>query len=88
MEKLHVEVSEMRKVESGTKTKAYADISVNNAILIKGFRVVDGSKGLFVSTPGKQGSDGKWYNSVFLLDEMTKNEVSQAILSAYQDEQS
>ena len=34
--------------------KAYVDISIDDAIIIKGFKVMDGKNGLFVSMPSVQ----------------------------------
>ena len=84
---LQVEVAELKKLNGDTKTKAFVDISVNNAILIKGLRVVSGSKGLFVGLPGRQAGDGKWYNSVMFLDEEVKNQVTSVVLNAYENDQ-
>ena len=50
-----------------------------NGISIYGLRVVEGSKGDFISFPARQGKDGKYYNHVWvkLTDEDTKEIISQ-----------
>ena len=85
--KVKVEVMGIKKLDGTGKTKAFVDISINDAILIKGFRVVDGNKGLFIGMPGRQGSDGKWYNNVSLLDDDAKDALTTAVLGAYENEQ-
>ena len=80
-----VEVAQIRRLDGEGKTKAFCDISVSGFV-IKGFRVVDGKRGLFVSTPRRQGKDGKWYETVQLLDEETRTGLNELILEAYASE--
>ena len=49
MTKLDVRVYPL--TDQNNSTKAFASISVEDLIAIKGIRVVDGSKGLFVTMP-------------------------------------
>ena len=74
------------KNDSGGKTKAFFDIQTNDGIIIKGFRVVDGSNGLFVSAPNEKGKDGKYYDNVILPKEM-KSEVEKMALEEYNNQQ-
>jgi stage V sporulation protein G len=55
---------------SSGKTAAFFDIQTNDGITIKGFKVVNGSNGLFVSSPNEKGKDGKYYETVILPKEM------------------
>ena len=58
---------------SSSKTLAFFDIQTQDGIIIKGFRVVDGTKGLFISSPDERGKDGKFYENVILPREMKEN---------------
>lgn len=64
------------------KTVAFFDIQTNDGIIIKGFRIVNGSKGLFVSAPDEKGKDGKYYETVILPKEM-KSELEQAAINEF-----
>lgn len=55
---------------SAGKTAAFFDIQTDDGITIKGFKVVNGANGLFVSSPNEKGKDGKYYDSVILPKEM------------------
>ena len=77
-----LEIAQMRRLEGEGKTKAFCDVAVSGFV-IKGFRVVDGKRGLFVSMPCQQGKDGKWYETVSPLDEETRTHVTGFILEAY-----
>ena len=50
MEDNEIQVSRIHRIDGESKLKAFADVSLAG-IVIKGFSVVDGSKGLFVSMP-------------------------------------
>ncbi len=61
------------KNNSGTKTAAFFDIQTNDGITIKGFKIVNGANGMFVSPPNEKGKDGKYYDSVLLPKDMKEN---------------
>ena len=82
-EDLKLEVSRIHKLDGTGATKAFCDISVLGSLLIKGLRVVEGEKGLFVSMPSEAGKDGKWYNTVIPLSRDVKDEVEKIVLEAY-----
>ena len=84
MEENTISVSRIYKLDTDSKLKAFADVSFSG-VLIKGFSVVDGSKGLFVSMPRHQGKDGKWYDTVYPVTRDKRQELSSLILQAYQE---
>ncbi len=79
-----IQVSRIYKIDGDSKLKAFVDISLDG-VVIKGLRIVDGSKGLFVSMPRHQGKDGKWYSTVYPTTEEINKQLSEAILAAYQE---
>ena len=83
MEDLKLEVSRLHKLDGSGSTKAFCDLSIFGSFVIKGLRVVEGEKGLFVSMPREEGKDGKWYNTVTPLKREVKDEVERIVLEAY-----
>jgi len=79
-----IQVSRIYRLEGDSKLKAFVDVSFAG-IVVKGFSVVDGSNGLFVSMPRHQGKDGKWYNTVYPATKELKQQLSQAVLTAYKE---
>jgi DNA-binding cell septation regulator SpoVG len=75
--------------------RAYATVIIDGLVEINGFRVVEGTKGLFVAAPQtkgtKQTEDGKdqYFDDVRFSDadekgiSETKQKVQQAVLEAY-----
>ena len=80
---LKLEVSRLHKLDGSGSTKAFCDLSVCDSFVIKGLRVVEGEKGLFVSMPREEGKDGKWYNTVRPMSREVKDEIEKLVLEAY-----
>ena len=83
---MDLEVKRLIRFDGEGALKAYCDLAIAEAFLIKGLRVIEGKNGLFVSMPRQQGKDHRWYDSVVALDKDTKNEVGRIVLDAYQQE--
>jgi stage V sporulation protein G len=72
-----------RLQEENSRIKAFVDVGINDAILIKGLRVINGSNGLFVSMPTEQGKNEKWYERVRCLNKDIRGLLNDKILEAY-----
>jgi stage V sporulation protein G len=68
--------------ERGGKKLAFFDIETDDGIIIKGFSIIDGSKGKFVACPDEKGKDGKYYERVILPAEL-KTKVEKMALEEY-----
>jgi stage V sporulation protein G len=79
-----IQVSRIYRVDGDSKLKAFVDLSLGG-IIVKGLRIVDGSNGLFVSMPRHQGKDGKWYSTVYPTTKEIQKELSDLVLTAYQE---
>ena len=80
---LEVKVVRVHRLPEGGRMKAFVDVSINEQILIKGLRIVEGKNGLFVSMPQEKGKDNRWYNSIDCLSQDLLQEISAIVLSAY-----
>ena len=74
------------KSEGGGKTVAFFDAQTNDGIIIKGFRLVNGSNGLFLSSPDQKGKDGKYYETIILPKEM-RSELEKLALDEFNNSQ-
>lgn len=64
--------------------RAYADVTLDASILIKGFRILAARNGgLFVGFPSKKGKDGKFYDLVEFKSVELQSRLRSAILEAY-----
>src|SRR5690242_1699647 len=69
--------------DSSVRIKAFVDIAINDVLLIKGIRVVQGKKGLFVSMPSEQGKNERWYERVRCLNQDMRSMIAEKVLEAY-----
>ncbi|MCK4809938.1 MAG: SpoVG family protein [Candidatus Omnitrophica bacterium] len=82
---LDFKVVRLYKFDGTGATKAICDISIADEFLVKGFRIVEGKNGLFVSVPSEPGKDGKWYDNAFPLTAQTRESLNETVLSAYEE---
>ena len=65
--------------------KAFASITIDNAICITGFRIVEGKLGLFVSMPQSKDNEGEYLDVAFPITKEAREEIQDAVLDAYDD---
>lgn len=79
-----MKIARMNKYEAESKTKAFFDLETEEGIILKGFSLVEGSNGLFVSVPSHKGKDDKYYDNVIMSKER-KQELSDLALSKFNE---
>ena len=84
MEDIKVEVACLRRLDGNGALKAFADVVIGDSFLVKGMRIVEGRKGLFVSMPRELGKDGKWYDNVLPVTREAREVLVEAMMRAYQ----
>jgi len=84
---MKIEVQRMYRFETDRPLKAFVDIVVNDALLIKGVRIMDGRNGLFVSMPREQAKDQKWYDTVRCLTQEVREQITQTVMACYTDKE-
>ncbi len=64
--------------------RAYADVTLDDFLVLKGFRILVGkSGGLFVGMPSKKGKDGKYYDQIEFKE--NSSILRDRILEAYKE---
>lgn len=78
-----MKISRMNPIKKAdSRTAAFFDIQTDDGIIIKGFRLVNGTNGLFLSAPDEKGKDGKFYDTVILPKEL-KEQLEKMALDEY-----
>jgi len=85
-ENLNVKVARIHRLSGRGPMRAFVDMNINDALLIRGLRVIEGKKGIFVSMPQEKGKDNKWYDTIRCLSREAKDVISGEILKAYKEE--
>jgi stage V sporulation protein G len=81
-----VEVVDIRKIIGDGNLKAYADVKIAGHVIVKGFSVMQGKRGIFVSMPRRAGKDGRWFDILTPTNEDFKQELEEKVLEAYDRE--
>ena len=80
---LELAVKRVTKLNGNGALKAFCDVAIAEAVLIKGVKVVEGKNGIFVSMPREQGKNGQWYEQFIPLTKEAREQLSQVVLEAY-----
>jgi stage V sporulation protein G len=80
---IDIKVIKIHRLTQDSKVKAFVDLGINDVLLIKGVRIVQGKKGLFVSMPVEQGKNERWYERVRCLNQDIRSLIAQKVLEAY-----
>ena len=83
MTNIQFTVEKMFCLPDAGKLKAFADIGINDALVVKGVRILEGKKGLFISMPQEQGKDSKWYNQVVCKSDSLFEDLSRTVIGHY-----
>ncbi|SVD47210.1 uncharacterized protein METZ01_LOCUS400064, partial [marine metagenome] len=76
-----MKIERMNKGSWG-KVRAFFDLTTTEGFTIKGFKIIEGINGLFVSMPSQKSSDGEYYDSVYASKEL-REELNQMALNDY-----
>ena len=68
------------------KIKAFFDLTTEDGFTIKGFKLVEGTNGLFVGFPSQKGSDDEYHDTVWVEKEVREQVIALA-KGEYESEQ-
>lgn len=69
-----------------TKLKAVANITFDECFVVHDIKVLDGANGYFVSMPTRKTPDGEYRDIAHPIKTSTRNEITKAIISKYEEE--
>ncbi len=69
-----------------SKLKAIASFTIDNIFVIHDVKIIEGANGNFIAMPSKQAPSGEYRDIVHPLNTETREQISSAILSAYEKE--
>lgn len=76
-----MQIERMTKGEWG-KIRAYFDIRTSDNLIVKGFKIVQGSNGPFVGMPSQKNKEGEYKDTVF-AEAPIKEELTRIAMEAY-----
>jgi stage V sporulation protein G len=67
------------------KLKAYASVTFDNAFVVRGMKVINGTTGFFVSMPSRKKSDGTYQDIAHPINIETREMIETVILQKYKE---
>ena len=73
------------KVGSWGKLKAFFDVETQEGFVIKGFKIIDGINGYFVSMPSEKDKEGEYNDTVMIFDKKLRKELNDIAVNHYEN---
>lgn len=82
-----MEITEVRiTLRDEPKLKAFANVTFDNAFVIRGLKVIDGKKGLFISMPSRKAKDGSYRDIAHPINNEMRQLIEKEVLQKYEEE--
>ncbi|MBU1702377.1 MAG: SpoVG family protein [Candidatus Eisenbacteria bacterium] len=79
-----MEITEIRiTLRNDDKLKAFVTMTLNNCFVIRGMKIIKGSKGIFVAMPNRRKPDGTYQDLVHPINRGTRQEMEDQIIAKY-----
>ena len=80
-----MEITEIRiTLRHEEKLKAFANVTFDNALVVRGLKIISGNRGLFISMPSKKRKDGTYQDIAHPINTQMRRKVEKAVLEAYE----
>ena len=77
-----MKIERMNKGSWG-KVRAFFDLTTQEGFTIKGFKLIEGINGIFVSMPSQKGNDGEYRDTFWLDSKSLREEVTNLAMDYY-----
>lgn len=82
-----LEISEVRvSLRDDAKLKAFVSITFNDCFVIRGLKIIEGNKGMFVAMPSRKKPDGTFQDIAHPINIGARDWMERAVLAAYASE--
>ena len=72
-------------LRSADALKAFVNIVIENAFIVKNIKVIEGKSGLFVAMPSQKSRKGEYHDIAHPINTDTRNELERLILDKYRE---
>ena len=74
----------VRKVDTDSKMRAVASITIDDVFVVHDIKIIEGEKGLIIAMPSKKGADGEYRDPAHPINSETRVMLQNTILEAYE----
>lgn len=68
------------------KLKAFANVTFDNAFVVRGLKIINGKRGFFISMPSRKRKDGTYHDIAHPINNETRKRIEDKVLEAYENE--
>jgi len=80
-----VEITEVRiTLRDEEKLKAFANVTFDDAFVVRGLKVINGTNGYFVSMPSRKRPDGTYQDIAHPINNEMRDKLEKAVLAEYE----
>lgn len=80
-----MEITDVRVVvKDEPKLKGFANVTFDNAFVVRGMKIISGQSGFFVSMPSRKRSDGSYQDIAHPITSQMRRVLEDAVMKAYQ----
>ena len=73
----------VRKVDTDSKMRAVASITIDDVFVVHDIKIIEGEKGLFIAMPSKTTATGEHTDIAHPINKETRKMFEDAIIEAY-----
>ena len=82
-----LEITEVRiALRDDDKLKAFASMTFNDAFVVRGLKIIEGTNGMFVAMPSRKKPDGTFQDIAHPINNESREFIESRILSEYEKE--
>ncbi|HBC45479.1 MAG TPA: septation protein SpoVG [candidate division Zixibacteria bacterium] len=82
-----MEITEIRfTMRNEEKLRAFANVTFDDSFVIRGLKVISGSRGFFVSMPSRRRPDGTYQDVAHPINTEMRRHLESMVLEAYERE--
>jgi len=82
-----MKITEIRiSLRDDNKLKAFASITLDDCFVIRGLKIIEGAKGVFVAMPSRKRPDGTYQDVAHPINNDTRDWMEGLIKEAYEEE--
>ena len=79
-----MDISEIRiTLRDDNKLKGFASITLDNAFVIRGLKIIEGASGLFIAMPSRKRKDGTFQDIAHPINMATREWMETQVIGAY-----
>jgi len=80
-----VEITEVRiTLRDEEKLKAFANVTFDDAFVVRGLKVINGNNGYFVSMPSRKRPDGTYQDIAHPINNEMRDQLERIVLAEYE----